>query len=135
MPVRVDAVRAERDGHISIVGYYRLSRVEFERVLAYYRAAERALGMTVVTVFPLLAADMPGQSDLLVTAVEQSSPADRAGVVAGDLIVSVDGRDVSSLEEYALAADQGWETTRSRSSLDLRLFSSGAQVIKSLKKR
>ena len=135
MPVRVDAVRAERDGHVSIVGYYRLSRVEFERVLAYYRAAERALGMTVATVFPLLAADMPGQSDLLVIEVEQSSPADRAGVVAGDLIVSVGGHDVSSLEEYALAANQRWETTRSRHSLDLELFSSGAQVIRSLKKR
>jgi hypothetical protein len=135
MPVRVDAVRVERDGQVSIVGYYRLSKVEFERVLAYYRAAERALGMTVVPVFPLLAADMPGQSDLLVSAVEQSSPADRAGVAAGDLIVSVGGRDVSSLEEYALVANQRWAMTRSRRALDLELFRSGAQVIRSLKKR
>jgi hypothetical protein len=135
MPERLDAVRVERDGHVSIVGYYRLPRAEFERVLAYYRAAERALGMTVAAVFPLLAGDTPGQRDLLVIEVEQSSPADRAGVLAGDLVVRVGGRDVSSLEEYALAVREGWDATKSRHSLDLELVSSGAQVMRSLKKR
>jgi S1-C subfamily serine protease len=115
--------------------WYRLPRSEFDRILARYKAAERGLDMTVVTAFPLLAASLAGQGDVLVVEVEPSSAAERAGIAPGDVIVRVGSRYVSSPEEYAAAANAAWENTRSRRSLELELISRGQPVVKSLKKR
>ncbi|HWN71528.1 MAG TPA: PDZ domain-containing protein, partial [Haliangium sp.] len=131
LPARVQVFPVEREDNVSVTALYRLPRARLESILARYRAAERALDMTVVTAFPLLAA----QGDVLVVEVEPGSAAERAGVMPGDVIVRVGSRWVSSPKEYADAANAAWESTRSRRSLELELVSQGQPVVRSLKKR
>lgn len=47
------------------------------------------------------AVGLPQRDGLLVHAVEENGPADRAGVRRGDLIVSVGGQPVATVEELA----------------------------------
>src|SRR5690606_6780274 len=119
----VEAFPVERDGRVSLAASYRVSRPGFDRVLARYRAAERALGMTVVTAFPLLAPALPGQGELLVVEVDARSVAARAGVAPGEVIVRVGERYVSSLGEYAAALDDAWGQTRPRRFLEIEVLS------------
>ena len=49
------------------------------------------------------AVGLPQRDGLLVHAVEESGPADRAGIRRGDLIVSVSGTPVTTIEELATA--------------------------------
>jgi S1-C subfamily serine protease len=51
------------------------------------------------------AVGLPERDGVLVRAVEQGSPADRAGVQRGDLIVALDGREVDSLDALFGALD------------------------------
>ena len=52
------------------------------------------------------AVGLPEREGLLVRVVEQGSPADRAGVHAGDLIVTVDGQAVSDADQLYQALDR-----------------------------
>jgi serine protease Do len=56
------------------------------------------------------AVGLPQRDGLLVHAVEESGPADRAGIRRGDLIVSVDGQPVTSVEELAAGLTTAGET-------------------------
>jgi serine protease Do len=58
---------------------------------------------------------LPERDGLLVHAVEQASPADRAGIRQGDLIVAVAGKAVSSVDDLAEAL----EITDAGSSIDV----------------
>ncbi|MDP8992637.1 MAG: PDZ domain-containing protein, partial [Actinomycetota bacterium] len=51
------------------------------------------------------AVGLPERDGLLVRQVEDDSPAGRAGVRSGDLIVAAAGRDVTSLDELFEALD------------------------------
>jgi hypothetical protein len=132
---RIETCPVEREDSASVIALYRLPLPELERIVDRYRAAERALGATVGTVFPLLAARLAAQGGVLVVEVEPDSAAARAGVVPGDVIVRVGSRYVSSPEEYAAAAKAAWASTRARRALELELFSDGQPVVRSLKKR
>lgn len=52
------------------------------------------------------AVGLPEREGLLVRVVEQDSPADRAGVQAGDLIVAVDGQAVTDADQLYQALDR-----------------------------
>jgi len=51
------------------------------------------------------AVGLPPTDGLLVQAVEESGPAERAGIRRGDLIVSVDGKPTTTLEQLAAALE------------------------------
>jgi len=54
------------------------------------------LGVTIQEMTPQLAAYFGAKAGMLVSAVSDASPASRAGLKAGDVIVSVDGRSVAT---------------------------------------
>ena len=56
------------------------------------------------------AVGLPPRDGLLVHAVEESGPADRAGIHRGDLIVSISGTPVTTIEELAAALVAAGET-------------------------
>jgi serine protease Do len=60
------------------------------------------IGLVVQTLTPELAAhfSLSGKQGVLVRAVESGSPADRAGLQRGDILLSLDGRPLRSSEEY-----------------------------------
>ncbi|ACY16383.1 FIST N-terminal domain-containing protein [Haliangium ochraceum] len=127
----------------SLAVRYRLPRASYEQALALYRAAETGWGMSVVTVFPLLAAELPPQGELLVVEVSPRSPAARAEIEPGDLILRAEQRYVSSLEEYAAIAsgrDADDDTADAdehhpRHELELELLRDGERMVKRLKRR
>jgi serine protease Do len=59
-------------------------------------------GLDVVALDDPLLEDLeiPAESGVFVADVESGSPADDAGVVPGDVIVKVDGRDIENLRDY-----------------------------------
>jgi serine protease Do len=69
------------------------------------------IGVETILMDPQLAEslDIPVQSGLLVLGVLRDSPADRAGVLAGDVIVSIDGqRIIDGLEFLAYLQTHNW---------------------------
>jgi len=75
------AVRLMRDGHItrSVIGVAGQTVPMHRRVVRFY--------------------DLPLEHAVLVAGVEEGSPAARAGLAEGDLIVAFDGKAVSSVDE------------------------------------
>ncbi|WP_428262116.1 FIST N-terminal domain-containing protein [Haliangium sp.] len=122
-------------GSVAVAGQYRMPRAAYDQAVALYRSADRSLGMVVVPVFPLLTPALPGAAELLVVEVERRSPADRAGVEPGDLIVRVGGRYVSSLSEYGPIVNEAWDQTRRRRSLEIEVIAAGAHELRRLPKR
>jgi len=61
------------------------------------------LGVTVQTLTPQLASYFGAKEGILVAAVADDSPASRAGLRAGDVIVSVNGQNVSSRADLTRA--------------------------------
>lgn len=73
------------------------------------------LGVTVQELAPQLAKYFGVEDGVLVTTVEDGSPAQKAGLHAGDVIVSLDGRKVRSASDLiaGLAGKEGKEVTLS----------------------
>ena len=86
-----------------------------DEVAVAARGAER-WGLTVQPITPELARqfNLSGQSGVLVSEVEEGSPAARAGIRAGDVVLEVNRRRVSDV--------QGFEQALGRSEQDALLF-------------
>ena len=72
------------------------------------------LGIDIVALSPQLAEylQMPGQSGLLVSAVEAKMPAARAGIRTGDVILSVDGRQILDSRAFSsYIQSRAWGST------------------------
>ncbi len=69
-------------------------------------ATARALGLTVEQLTPELAAyfGQPGERGVLVSGV--SSPAEKAGVARGDIVVKVGDREVKALDDFSREAGE-----------------------------
>ncbi len=83
------------------------------------------VGLDTVFLTPPLAdaLQMPGKTGLLVIDVVKELPADRAGILAGDVIVAMDGQSISdplSLSEYLHNRD--WDKQ-----LELKIFRKGVE--------
>jgi serine protease Do len=59
------------------------------------------------------AVGLPERSGLLVRGVEQDGPASRAGVLVGDLLVSIDGRELQTIDDLADALERSTGDTAS----------------------
>ena len=87
-----------------------VSRFPEER-LASPGEVERTLGLTVQELTPELAKrlEVPVRSGVLVSSVELESPAARAGIRRGDLILEVNRRPVQDVEGFTRALSRGKE--------------------------
>ena len=63
------------------------------------------IGVTVQNIDKKLARylNFPGKNGVLVKAVEKSSPANRAGIRNGDILISINNRNIHSFEDYHTA--------------------------------
>jgi membrane-associated protease RseP (regulator of RpoE activity) len=82
---------------------------DFELAMPKIYVAGARFGMTVQSLTPQLAAHFGTKSGLLVSEVEEGSAAAKAGVKAGDIITTVDGKNVESTAELRQAARSGGE--------------------------
>jgi serine protease Do len=85
-----------------------LARVVAENIIQHGRVIR---GWSGITVQPRLEADGPG-SGVIISDVAAGSPAARAGLTAGDLILACDGHAIESAEEKAVAHFNRLEATQ-----------------------
>jgi hypothetical protein len=102
-PERADAWTARRGGRVESQVRYRLSKGGWESATAFYGKTATLAGMTVAPVHPLLERALRTTGDLIVVAVAPGSPAARAGVREGDVVLAVEGRTVSRVDDLPAA--------------------------------
>jgi serine protease Do len=89
------------------------------------RKPKPLVGLDTVLLTPPLAdaLQMPGQTGLLIVDVAKQLPADRAGVLAGDVIVAVDGRPILDAPGFAsYLQGRDWNMP-----LELKILRKGAE--------
>ncbi|MCB9696749.1 MAG: FIST C-terminal domain-containing protein [Alphaproteobacteria bacterium] len=124
-PERSEATLRVKDGGHEAFAQYRLDREVYDAVVADYGATVDLAGATVARTHPSLAATLTSEADLWVVAVDRA-PASRSGVLAGDLLLSVDGSPVHALDDLAPDGRSLWDRTAQGSSLVLVLEANGA---------
>lgn len=84
------------------------------------------VGLDAIVLHPALAEtlQMPGQNGLLVVDVSKGFPADRAGAMVGDVIVSMDGRPITDLPGFVSHLQQ----LRFGSLLSLKVLRKGQEL-------
>jgi hypothetical protein len=124
-PERVDAVvRREGDGVLAFARY-RLSRQSFDAAAELYRQTARFQGLTVARFFPQLEARVRTSGELVVVAAERPRRGADPGVVAGDVVLSVNDRPVHSVEIFGKAAADAWARAPAGGTMTLQIESRG----------
>ncbi len=91
----------------------------------------RFSGVTVETVNPAIAQELGlpfNAHGVVVRSVEQGSPAQRMGLTAGDVILNLNGRDMTDAKAFRDTADarpDGWQIVLQRGGRTFRSFVSG----------
>ncbi|HEY0854797.1 MAG TPA: Do family serine endopeptidase [Devosia sp.] len=91
----------------------------------------RFAGVTVETVNPAIAQELGlpfNAQGVVVRSVEQGSPAQRMGLTAGDVILNLNGRDMTDAKTFrdtASARPDGWQIVLQRGGRTFRSFVSG----------
>ena len=91
----------------------------------------RFAGVTVETVNPAIAQELGlpfNAQGVVVRSVEQGSPADRMGLESGDVILNLNGRDMTDARTFrdtANARPDGWQIMLQRGGRTFRSFVSG----------
>lgn len=102
---RIDGVLRRSGSSVEAIGRYRVGRPAFDAAVAMYGRTRSLLGMTVAPLHPLLASATT-KWDWIVTAVDPAGPTKGAGVEAGDVLASLEGNPVRTLDA-AIAAVSG----------------------------
>jgi serine protease Do len=97
-------VKLLRKGQEKVV-HVKVAELKEERVAASGGTLEESLGMTVQELTPEIARSLrvTESKGLVVTNVDEGSPADEAGIRRGDVIVEVNQRKVENLRDYQAA--------------------------------
>jgi len=95
------AILAPSGGNVGIGFAIPINMVKssMEQILKHGKVSRGTIGITIQDITPDLqsAFNLPnGQRGVLVTGIRDGSPADKAGIKTGDVIVSVDGEDTHS---------------------------------------
>jgi serine protease Do len=91
----------------------------------------RFAGVTVETVNPAIAQELGlpfNAHGVVVRSVEQDSPAQRMGLTTGDVILNLNGRDMTDAKAFRDTADarpDGWQIVLQRGGRTFRSFVSG----------
>ena len=91
----------------------------------------RFAGLTVETVSPAIAQELGlpfNTQGVVVRQVAQGSPAQRMGLEAGDVILNLNGRDMTdakTFRDFADARPDGWDIVLQRGGRTFRSFVSG----------
>ncbi len=85
-----------------------MARMVMDRIIKDGRVVRGFLGVTIQPITPELAAEfkLPDQTGALVGGVSNRSPADQAGIEAGDVVLEFDGRKVTDSRNLRLMVAQ-----------------------------
>jgi hypothetical protein len=133
-PERVDAVMRKREGGVEAVARYKLSKESFKKAVATYRATVSFQGITVARFFPQLEASIRTQGELVIVDVQKNWQTARSDVRAGDVVLDVNGRPVTTVETFEKLAGEEWASTPPNGIMTIRLESLGARRALELRK-
>jgi S1-C subfamily serine protease len=94
----MDSSLRKREQGIEAFVRYRLSAATYQRALAEYKMIHKAFGMELGRYFPALESTLRSEAEVVVLSVEKGSPADEQGIRAGDLVRSLGGSPVPSID-------------------------------------
>jgi hypothetical protein len=127
-PERVDAVVRRRASGIEAFVRYKLSRAAFARAVQTYRGTVTFRGITVAPYFPQLEWVVPSDGAVVVTAVRRGTPAARAGVKMGNVVLEINGRRLYSTEDFATITRDEWSSTRGGHTIAFLLLADGGRT-------
>ena len=126
-PERVDAALRKRESGVEGFARYRLTKAAYQQVLASYRDSSQLQGMTIARFFPLLEQTLHTDGDLVVLATQRGRAAAEQGVRAGDVVLAISGRPVSSVETFNKVSADEWMQTPVRGTMSVDIESAGAK--------
>jgi anti-anti-sigma regulatory factor len=126
-PERVDAALRKRESGVEGFARYRLSKANYQQLLASYREVTNIQGMVVARFFPLLETALHTEGDLVVLSVQRGRPADAQNARAGDVILNVGGRPTPTLDALSRASADEWANTPPRGQMSIDIESAGAK--------
>ena len=94
-----------------------LARNVMEQIIKTGTVTRGWIGVEVQEITPELAESfgMPGTEGALIAGVMRGSPADKAGIQPGDVLLAIDGKKVKDAAEHARADRRRWRRARSAS--------------------
>ena len=126
-PERADVWARRQGGRVLVRARYRLDKDAYAKAVSFYRASASLGGMTIAPVLPLLERSLRTSGAVLVVAIDKGSPAAAAGVREGNVILSVNGRPVRSVDAVAGAA-----SAPASGPIEIRLEEGGASRVVTL---
>lgn len=126
-PERVDAVTRQRDGGIEAFARYKLSKQAFQGAVDGYKQTSAFQGLTVARFFPELEATMRTDGELIVVAIQKNWQVDLTGIRAGDTILEINEKPVSTVEAFSRVVQDEWSRTPLGGSLTMTVESAGAR--------
>ena len=106
-PERVDVAVKRLGERVQIYARYSLAEEGFRSAVSAYSRAVKLNGLTVATLFPLVAGPADQEHDLVVVQVDGAARA--RGLAVGDRVLGVDGKPAQSLQSFSAL------TTKSKS--------------------
>jgi len=123
---RADLSTRKREGGTEAYVRYKLGKKQYDQLVASYRTTARFRGAEVAQVFPLLDTAFHAGGQLVVIGVEPRSASELAGIREGDVVRTLAGAPVVTVEAFRQASVNAWSNLEPRGRLALGLESAGA---------
>ena len=121
-PEKVDSyIDAQR-----IIVRYSLPEKDVETLVELYGSSAKKLGMTAVPYLPILVGHGHAEGDILIVEVNPGSRAAAANIAAGDVIVRVANKRVSTLDGFKDQIRQAWDATRPGEAMSIEVRKTAA---------
>ncbi|HRC58713.1 MAG TPA: PDZ domain-containing protein, partial [Kofleriaceae bacterium] len=131
---RAEVATHKRESGTELYVRYRVPRAQVDAVRASYRATFKFRGLELALFFPVLETALHAEGQLIVIAVDRRSGAALAGVREGDVLLSVAGAPVTTLDSFRTTANNAWVNLEPRGRLSLEFESAGARKTVTLMK-
>jgi hypothetical protein len=126
-PERVDAISRQREQGVESFVRYKLSKPSYLAAVETYRQTANFQGLTVARFFPELEGSIRTEGDLIIVGVQPGWQGALVGVRPGDVVVSVNGHPVSTVDAFTRTANDEWNAAAPGSTISIELESLGAR--------
>ena len=126
-PERVEAISRQREQGVESFVRYKLSKPSYLAAVESYRQTATFQGLTIARFFPELEGSIRTEGELIIVAVQPGFQGALVGVRPGDVVVSVNGHPVSTVEAFNRVANDEWTAALPGSAVSIDLESLGAR--------
>lgn len=102
---RTEVVSRSKPAGVHAAVRFKLAKSAYDQIVSAYRGTATVRGATVAEEFPLLAQPSTSRGNVVVVAIDAHSPASAADIRVGDLVVAIDGTEITLPNGLAAAAE------------------------------